>query len=717
VPIPSRHVQKPDGGAGDGGRPSAALADFKTQVMAATDIVDLIGRTVALKKAGKDHKGLCPFHSEKTPSFTVNQSRQFFHCYGCKAGGDAINFVKLRDRVEFMDALKTLAADAGIPVPKFGRGSDDGQPTDEQICRDACSHAAMFFEQSLADPARGQVARDYIRERGLSDETVKKFRLGFAPDGWNHLSASPIGRKFKPEQLHLAGLLKQKDAEKGQGYYDAFRNRLMFPIRDLNGRVIAFGGRILPGGPPPGEGRSAPAKYLNSPETPAFHKGRVVYGLDQARQRIVETKTAVVVEGYADVVMAHQFGATNVVSPLGTALTEHQVGLIRRFADRIVLLFDRDEAGDKAVDKAVGLFLTQPVSIAIADLGEDLDPDEYLLKYGLAAWEKLIAAAPEALTFKWRQLVRQFAADDGNMTGQQKAVESYLDVIGQARSAGPVDPIRWGLTVSQIGKLTGIPTDQLQRRLSAVRPAPKGPGGPVAPVGPVAQATPTSAAGANIFRPVPAAPPPVRRAKPAVLSARDRAERQILGVLLLEPHRWHTVQTLVGPEDFTEPVRARLAEVYWRHQHDEGEPVFSEFLGILDGGQNRTGRTDGGNDSDGEAGHGEAGHGDEGADHGELGLSDSDVTAGELRELAVEVTAEVEAFAARQTDATATLADAIQHLDRNRQAQEKQKLIASLRRSNEQNLDDQQEVDLFQKLVQQKLAEGGKPAGPGKSKG
>ena len=643
--------------------------------MAATDIVDLIGRTVALKKAGKDHKGLCPFHSEKSPSFSVNQSRQFFYCYGCKASGDAINFVKLRDRVEFMDALKTLAADAGIPVPKFGRGGDDGQITESQICQEASSLAAMFFEKTLAEPARGKAARDYLQSRGISDETAKKFRIGLAADGWDHLLKSPVGRKFTPDQLHLAGLAKKRDPEKGAGFYDTFRNRLMFPIRDVNGRVIAFGGREMPGSPP------GTAKYLNSPETPVFSKGRTVYGLDLARQRIVETKTAVVVEGYTDVVMAHQFGATNVVSILGTAMTEQHVSLIRRFAGRIVLLFDPDTAGDLAVDRAVSLFLTQPVEIAIANLGEDLDPDEYLLKYGLEAWEKLIATAPEALTFKWRQLVRQFAADDGNLTGQQKAIDGYLDVIGQARAAGPVDPIRWGLTVSQVGKLTGIPTDQLQRRLAAVRPAAKKPAAPLVPA---------ASAGQRADAPIPV-PAPVRRPRPGVRSARDRAERWILGALLLEPARWHTIQTVVAPEDFTEPVRRRLAEVYWRHQHDEGEPVFSEFLGSLDSAV--IGRPD-------ADGHGSA----------------DDVSAAELGELAVEVTNEVEAFAAWQSDPEATLMSLIEHLDHNRNTQEKQKLLASLRRSTEQNLDDQQEVDLLKKLVQRRMDEQETPPSPGKGK-
>jgi len=622
------------------------MDEFKSRVMAATDIVNLIGRTVSLKKRGRDHVGLCPFHSEKTPSFHVNQERQFYYCYGCKAAGDAINFVKQRDRVEFMDALKSLAQDAGIPVPQFGGRREDQSQT--QVVLEANSSATMFFEGGLADPVRGKAARDYLQSRGITPETAKKFRIGFAADGWDNLLRGPVGQKFRPEQLQLAGLVKQRDPDRGTGYYDTFRNRLMFPIRDPNGRVIAFGGRVMPGAP------SDIAKYLNSPETPLFSKSRCLYGLDQARQRIVETQTAVIVEGYTDVVMAHQFGAGNAVAALGTALTEQHVGLLRRFAQRIVLLFDPDTAGEAAVDRAVSLFLTQPVEIAIATFGEDLDPDEYLLKYGLEAWEKLIAAAPEALAFKWKQLVKRFAADEGNnLTGQQSAIEAYLDLISQARAAGPVDPIRWGLVLSQVGKLTGIPTEQLHKRLSMARPGPKS--------GPATAVTQKN---------VP--PPPVQReqrARRGVLSARDRAECWILGVLLLEPARWQRVQLVIGPDDFTDDRRRRLAEVYWNYQRDEGEPVFNELLSLL---------------------------GDSPATGSEPAVSNSD-----LRELAIEVTDEVEGFAERETDFEATLSAAIGHLQLNRQSQEKQKLIASLRRNNDQGLGAEQEVDLLQRLQDQ----------------
>ena len=667
---------------GDSRGASAAWEDFKLQVMSSTDIVELIGQTVSLKKRGKDYVGLCPFHQEKSPSFHVNPERQFYYCYGCKAGGDAISFVKQRDRTEFIDALKTLATSAGIPLPQ-GRNRESA--SDAQRCLEANSSTAMYFEKLLADPKVGRAAREYLTQRGITEETVRKFRIGVAADAWEGLLKSDVGRQFPPEQLQVAGLAKPRDRDKGGGWYDTFRNRLMFPIRDPNGRVIAFGGRVLPGS-------QDPAKYLNSPETPVFSKGRSLYGLDQARQRIVETRTVVVVEGYTDVVMAHQFGATNVVSPLGTALTEQHVALLRRFAERIVLLFDPDVAGETAVDRAVGLFLTQPVEIAIAALDEDLDPDEYLLKHGLEQFEKLISSAPGALAYKWKQLVRRFGSE-GDVTGQQKALEAYLDLIARARQAGPVDPIRWGLTVSQVAKLTGIPGEQLHRQLASAASA--------------IRSRASSPAEATADRPVSRSSVVQReRLEPArrrgVLSARDRAERWILGTLLLQPDKWHTVQTLLAPEDFTEPGRRRLAEVYWGYQSDEGEPTFGEFLALL------------GDASPLE--HGSAGRSSaidiaDGADFGgssrsEGGpASDDDgpdgVSQATLRELAVDVTQEVESMSGGESERETALGSAIVHLQQSRQNREKSQLIASLRRSNEQALQPGQEVDLLRQLQEQ----------------
>ena len=604
----------------------AAGSDFKSLVLQAVDLVDLVGRSVALKRKGKDYWGCCPFHQEKTGSFKVSPERQFFYCFGCKATGNAIDFVMKRDRVEFMDALRSLGEAYGVEMPKYGVSKQ--KAGERQALFEANAAACMFFEKLLAHPEQGAAARQYLAGRGITDESVRRFRIGLAPDAWDGLLKGPVGRKFGAEDLARAGLVKRR--EKGDGHYDTFRNRLMFPIRDETGRTIAFGGRVMPGSTDPSTSSGqATAKYLNSPETPVFSKSRCVFGLDLARQKIVETRTAVVVEGYTDVVVAHQFGAANVVSVLGTAMTEQHVGVLKRFADRIVLLFDADVAGDTAVDRTVGLFLTQPVEIAIASMPEGTDPDEFLLKEGPDAFGRLLAAAPDALTYKWKRLSRRFNSSN-DLTGQQKAVEEYLQVLADARGSGPVDSLRWGSALERVSRLSGIPVEELNRRFRSPK---------VPPRRPAAEGN-----GAQV------APAPADAARDPLPSAQLGAERQILGVLLLEPRRWQRVQRVVGVNDFSDDACRRLAEVYWEHQRNEGEPVFNEFLGLLQDAA--------------------------------------------LVELAVEAVDEVDGLA----DPDRTLAEALAHLDAVRRRGEEQKLVAELRRSSEERLAEQDEIGLLRQL-------------------
>jgi DNA primase len=531
--------------------------DSKAQVLAATDIVELIGQSVALKRRGKDFVGLCPFHQEKSPSFHVSPGKQFFHCYGCKAGGNAIDFVIKRDRVEFLDALRVLAERAGIELT---RGGPDRQKASErQALFDAQSAACGVFEGWLHNPEIGKAARDYLATRGFNDDTIRHFRIGLALDSWDALAKHPAMRKFPPAILAAAGLVKPRT--KGEGYYDTFRNRVMFPIfEEAQSRIIAFGGRKMPGS-------EDPAKYLNSPETPLFSKSRSLYGLNFGRQRMIETGTAVIVEGYTDVVMPHQYGATNVVATLGTAMTEHHVNLLRRFANRIVLLFDADEAGDTAVDRAVELFLTRDVEIAVASMPDGVDPDEYVMQHGADGFDKLIAGASDVLSYKWDQMFRQFQASGGDLTGQQKAVEAYLELLSAARLAGPVDQMRWGAVLARVSRLTGIPIEDLHARFRK-RPVAKPASAASSPQG-AATAQPA-------VTPRPAAP------SVKIPMAQALAERQMLGILLREPQKWHKVGLIVHPEDFADVDRRRLAEVYWQHQQDLGEPEFREFVGQLD---------------------------------------------------------------------------------------------------------------------------------------
>jgi DNA primase len=621
--------------------PNAGSGDFKSQVLAATDLVQLVGASVKLARKGRDFWGCCPFHSEKSPSFKVSPEKQFYYCFGCKEKGNAIDFVMKRDRVEFVDALRTLAQAAGLEMPNQS-GAARQKSGERQLLFDAHSAACGFFEKLLAHSELGRAARQYLDKRGITAETVKRFQIGLSPDGWDGLLKSPVGKKFAPQLLATAGLVKRR--ERGDGFYDTFRNRLMFPIRDESGRVIAFGGRVMPGS-------EDPAKYLNSPETPLFSKSRSVFGLDLAKAKIVETRTAVVVEGYTDVVVPHQCGVSNVVSVLGTAMTEQHLSILRRFADRIVLLFDADTAGDTAVDRAVGLFLTQPVEIAIASMPPEVDPDEFVLKEGPEQFQRLLSNATDALTYKWRQLVRRFDASD-DLTARQKAVEEYLQVLAAGRGGGPVDALRWGQALARVSRLTEIPAEELNRRFAPAKTPPRrrgggprpGPGaGRLPPDGPAGRpAGPNGPHGLDsegVAKELPASEPQ----RP--LDATARAERWILGILLLEPGRWARLQRFVHVEDFSVPPHRRLAEVYWDHQRHEGEPVFNEFLGQL-----------GGSDA---------------------ALVDLAVEAVDLVESLSPAGADSEDVPSRDR----MLQEAVAHLERNRDLREEQKLLAELRRT------------------------------------
>ncbi|CAN5635663.1 hypothetical protein BH09PLA1_BH09PLA1_35620 [soil metagenome] len=613
--------------------------DGKAKVLQAVNLVELIGKTVALKRRGKNFIGLCPFHSEKTPSFNVDPVKQYYKCFGCKESGNAIDFVIKRDRLSFIDALRQLADEYNIELPRLGGGSKQNS-SDRQLLFEAHSAACSLFEKLLAHPQQGVAARNYLKERGFNNESITRFQIGLSLDAWDTLAKHPLMKKFPASLLQQAGLVKARNTS--DGHYDTFRNRLMFPIRDEQARVIAFGGRIVPGS-------EDPAKYLNSPETPLFSKSRSIFGIDLARQRIVESRTVAVVEGYTDVVMAHQYGATNVVSILGTALTEPHLAILRRFADRIVLLFDPDTAGETAVARAVELFLTQPIEILIAGLPEDLDPDEFLLKHGLDSFNAVLANAQDALAYQWRKLTREVAEND--LTGRQKAVKQYLDLIANARGAGPIDPLRWHQSLMRVSRLTETPVEELNkmfrvrggsnRRGDASRSA--------APQAARTQDESESSESTVVF------------ARP--LDADSRARRWIMGVLLAEPRRWHDVQQHLHVEDFDPgdvPLHSIVAH-YWAHQCDEGEPVLNEFLSQLDE---------------------------------------------QAKSLAIELVEEIEAM----SDLDKTLSEAMAHLETQRRRSEEKKTIASLRRTTEtsgesneprRNTDEQDEIALLRKLQEQ----------------
>ncbi|HEY7118418.1 MAG TPA: toprim domain-containing protein, partial [Tepidisphaeraceae bacterium] len=288
---------------------------------------------------------------------------------------------------------------------------------------------------------------------------------------------------------------------------------------------------------------------------------RSIYGLNFARQRMIESGTAVIVEGYTDVVMAHQYGVTNAVSILGTALTEQHVNLLKRFAKKVVLLFDPDVAGDLAVDRALQFFVTNQIEIGVATLPDGVDPDEYLIAHGAAGFEQVVSNAVDVMSFKWKRLEERRRSADG-VTDLESAVQEYMAPFDQARAFGGLDPIRWGFLLTRISRLTGLGVDELNRRFSIRKTLNK-----VAKPAEAAEQAPAT----------PVAPTPAIK----IPMAQELAERQMLGILLNEPNRWHKIGQFVHPEDFADPGRRKLAEIYWQHQQDVGEPVFREFVGEL----------------------------------------------------------------------------------------------------------------------------------------
>ncbi|MBI5101365.1 MAG: DNA primase [Nitrospirae bacterium] len=332
------------------------LEDIKSRV----DIFDLVSGYVQLKKAGQNWKGLCPFHGEKTPSFTVNQSKQIFHCFGCGAGGDVFAFVMKYDNVSFNEALRTLARKAGIALPD---GNIDRRAVlrDEKI-RDVLVEAADYFRDQLRKSSR---ALEYLGRRGISAESTENFKIGYAPAGWSNLLRHLRGRGVNEKEITEAGLA----VVGGKGTYDMFRDRTMFPIMNMSGGVIAFGGRAFDDAQP---------KYINSPETPVFRKSETLFGLYNAKESIRRGNMVLLTEGYLDVIVCHQFGFANAVAPLGTALTQSHVQKIRTLAGRVVLMFDGDAAGRSAAKRAVSLICQSNLKASVLILPDGEDPDSYL---------------------------------------------------------------------------------------------------------------------------------------------------------------------------------------------------------------------------------------------------------------------------------------------------------------------------------------------------
>src|SRR5215831_4245230 len=380
----------------------------RERIRAANDIVDVIGSYLPLKRAGANFTALCPFHKEKTPSFSVNPHLQIFKCFGCQKGGDVFTFIMEYESVDFPEALKRLADRAKIPLEYEQGGAEQQSRHLKDTLFTIHDQIAQRWQGALTNEAQGQIARDYLAKRGVSAEAVKLFRLGYAPELWDDTVNWGKGKGYEPGLLEKAGLIIRKEG--ADGFYDRFRGRLMFPICDEQGRVIGFSGRIL-------SGDEKVAKYVNSPETPIFTKSRVFFGLDKSKRALLETGYGVVCEGQLDLIACFMGGVQNVVAPQGTAFTADHARILKRYVEEVVLCFDSDEAGQNAAVRSLDSLLASGLSVRVAVVPSPHDPDSFIKASGGAAFRQLIDQAEGFFDYFLKRLcaTNQVSTDKGRL--------------------------------------------------------------------------------------------------------------------------------------------------------------------------------------------------------------------------------------------------------------------------------------------------------------
>jgi len=495
------------------------------QVQQANDIVDVVSEHVSLKKKGREMLGLCPFHDDHRPSMNVNPQKQIFKCFA-----DVYKFVQMRENLTFPQAIERLAERANIKLEtRKTAKSDPGSPeqdakseVDPNRLAKVNAWAAEHFARNLNDPSKGKLARDYLEQRHISPESIKKWRIGLALPSGDDLINAASAKKIPTMLLEQAGLITAT----GQ---DKFANRLMFTITDVTGRVIAFGGRTLD---------DTGAKYINSPTTVLFDKSNSLFGLEQARHQIVSTGAAVVVEGYTDVIMAHQFDCTNVVASLGTSFTTGHGRILRRYAKEVALVFDSDVAGIEAANRALEVCLAQRIDIKLASVPQGKDPCDFILAAGKDAFDKLLSRAVHVLQFKWDRLTEKFAGDD-TIAGKRAALEEYLQAIAVGFSAGNISPVETGIIVNRISSIVGLDKKQINRELNTrITRAARS-----ASYGAENQKVAAIDLGQGLFAAV---------------------QKEILEVLLNEPRFYKQVKGKIEPDAFDVPLLKQTAQLLFQ---------------------------------------------------------------------------------------------------------------------------------------------------------
>jgi len=491
-----------------------------SRVQQANDIVDVIGEHVSLKRKGREMVGLCPFHEDHRPSMNVSTTKQIFKCFACGAGGDVLKFIQMREGLTFSQAVERLAERAGIQLKPVRRAAPrtDGQPEiDPNRLAKLNAWAMKFFQQCLSDPEKGRVARDYLAQRKISQDSINKWRLGTAPNAVDGLVKFAVANKIPADLVQQGGLAV------GAGQ-DKFCHRLMFPITDVTGRVIGFGGRTL---------NDTGAKYINSPTTSLFDKSNTLYGLEQARHEIVATGTAVIVEGYTDVIMAHQYGCNNVVATLGTSLTNGHGRLLRRYAEQVILVFDSDTAGMAAANRGLEVCLSQHLDIKLAFVPEGKDPCEYLLVAGKEGFDQVLSQATDVLQYKWNQLEKAFQTD-GSLASRREALNEFLQAVATGLAAENLPVLESGLLLNKVAKIIGLDPREVNADVNKRMER-------------LSKSRQRVAAGTEVVD--------WGRGLHAV------AQREILEVLLNEPGLFHNIERPITEELFDVPILQEIAAI------------------------------------------------------------------------------------------------------------------------------------------------------------
>jgi len=510
-----------------------------SQIQQANDIVDVVSEHVGLSKKGREMVGVCPFHDDHRPSMYVNSTKQIFKCFACGAGGSVFTFVQMRENLTFPQTIERLAERAGIKLPERVKSQTAAQQSDVDPNRLAKANAwaAKHFQKNLADEQRGKSARNYLDNRKLSQQSVNNWQIGLA--GVN----DELVKSAKAERADMGLLVKAGLATGSGSFSDRFVNRLMFTITDVTGRVIGFGGRTLD---------ESGAKYINSPTTALFDKSNCLYGLEQARHQVVATGTVVVVEGYTDCIMAHQFGCINVVATLGTSFTAGHSRILRRYAKKIVMLFDSDTAGIEASNRALEICLTQPIDIKIAFVPEGKDPCDFLIAAGREKFQKLIDDAVDVFEFKWNRLTKSFS-DNQTLVDHKAATEEFLHAIATSLQSGKLAAIEKGLIVNRLSKIIGLDSREISAELSRrIRRAGKNA---------VYKAENQKVASINLGE---------------GLSA--MAQREILEVLLNKPALFDTVKQKITVESFDVPILSQISTILFNTLSNDAN---ASLAGIL----------------------------------------------------------------------------------------------------------------------------------------